>query len=353
MAPPETRRYYSKTQKAELGKDGKAFFYGGDWHFPTVDRTDLASAVKLVGQAPADQQDAIRRYLIRRAKALDCLSLIPDSWHKGTGKVKAPASAGLASNPNGPSQDGTRGWHDETHEQHVGEALSHAQRCASILGDVLGQRDDDDPTGDDHDDGSSSAGDPNAAGLGDMSRALSSHATFAVRTFSADGAVFLEGTPTVYNFDYQVPDKYGTFTERMAPGAAGGCVKQDVMFLFDHRGLPLARTPATLTLWDTPRALRCRATLNDSQVSRDLLAAILAGNVTAMSIGMVVEDDDWNSAYTVRLVKRIGRLIDVSAVGLPANPATEIWVAGSEGARQRDRAWARRRLAQLRERRAA
>ena len=211
--------------------------------------------------------------------------------------------------------------------------------------------------GDDALDGSSSGGGVGSTGYvgsgGDASGSRSG-LTVGVRAAPGEGGeMAVEGLASSVNFDYPVTDRHGTFTERLAPGAFAGVGSQDVIFQIDHAGMPLARTPATMTVWESPAGLRCRAVLSDTQVGRDAYETIRRGDISKMSFGFVVGKDSWSSDCTRRLITRVDRVVDVSGVGFPCNPNTWISVVGADTARTRERAWATRRLNQLRERVAA
>ena len=47
--------------------------------FPIRNRTDLENAIRAVGRAKGDH-DLVRRFVMRRAKALNLSSLIPSNW---------------------------------------------------------------------------------------------------------------------------------------------------------------------------------------------------------------------------------------------------------------------------------
>lgn len=47
--------------------------------FPIRNRTDLENAIRAVGRAKGDHS-LVRRFIIRRAKALGLSNLIPDNW---------------------------------------------------------------------------------------------------------------------------------------------------------------------------------------------------------------------------------------------------------------------------------
>ena len=50
-----------------------------------------------------------------------------------------------------------------------------------------------------------------------------------------------------------------------------------------------------------------------------------------MSVGFVVETDEWSADYTQRSISKFRSLEDVSAVAYPASPTTSIALAGLGG----------------------
>lgn len=72
---------YSAEQRRRLLREGKALRSpsGGPPRFPIVTRADVANAVRLAGHGSGDKQ-LIRRFILRRARALGALDLIPDDW---------------------------------------------------------------------------------------------------------------------------------------------------------------------------------------------------------------------------------------------------------------------------------
>jgi HK97 family phage prohead protease len=326
---------YSAQQVAAMTKHGHAFrLADGTLGFACADREDVERGLRAVEAHPGpSERAAIRRYLARRAREIGCPELVPEG--------RAPDSRGKASDgPTGP-QDGPR-----LHPVYVPRVTVIRDLADAMLhggGDPAPPADlaDGDVTGDDSDDGSSSGGNPQVRSI-DVRAATDD-----------DGQMVLVGAPIQYNVSYQVFDASGAFDEIMAPGVCRDTLTQPTVFLYGHSGMVLARCPASLTLTDTPTALLCRAVLNDTSASRDLYAAVQRRDITQMSIGFVTAEDSWNSDYTQRVVIRIARLVDASAVGNPASPTTWIKVAGSPGptadaARQaRSRAEARARLQEL------
>ena len=140
-------------------------------------------------------------------------------------------------------------------------------------------------------------------------------------------AATVTGTPIVYSVPYTVSDRFGTFTEVVAPGAVSAILPTtDTRFLVEHSGLALARVSSgTLTLTDSPQSLTCRATLDPrSPTASEVIIAVGRGVVNQMSIGMIVVADEWTSDMSHRTITRIGELLDVSVVSFPASPTTSV-----------------------------
>lgn len=146
----------------------------------------------------------------------------------------------------------------------------------------------------------------------------------------------------------------GYFEERVAPGALDGRLSDDVVFLLNHAGMPLARTASgTLELEITPRGLVARTTLDPSApLAADVLSAIGRGDLAAMSFAFTVAREEWDETGDTprRTILEVGRLYDVSVVTEPAYPTTEIGLRSLQAARA---ARAPRDLAGLVRRRAA
>lgn len=71
---------YSAEELRQMLKDGKAFKNpDGDPSYPIADKEDLENAIHAVGRGSGDH-DAIRAYIVRRAKALGASDMLPDSW---------------------------------------------------------------------------------------------------------------------------------------------------------------------------------------------------------------------------------------------------------------------------------
>lgn len=66
---------------AKLGAQGKAFKNpDGHWSFPIETAADLQNAVAAINRAPAGVRDAVKRYILRRAREMNLQHLVPNSW---------------------------------------------------------------------------------------------------------------------------------------------------------------------------------------------------------------------------------------------------------------------------------
>lgn len=152
-----------------------------------------------------------------------------------------------------------------------------------------------------------------------------------VRGLKGSG-VEITGMPIVYDQPYTVRDGWGEFEETMRPGVVSGVISRcDCRFLYNHDGMPLARTTSgTMQLIDTPTGLSFVAKLDKRQaLAADLLIAIERGDVSQMSCGFIVDPtgDEWSADSTQRSIYRFADLLDVSAVCFPASPTTSIQLA--------------------------
>lgn len=266
----EERKDYSDDDRKDMAKSGEAL---PDGSYPIKNKADLQNAIHAVGRGNADHS-AIRKHIISRAKALGAEDMIPDNW-QADGSLKQQNKALIAA--------GERRRKDR-------------HRAVPLMPEVRHFR---------------------AEGL-------------EVRENSKTNELLVSGEPIVYATDYTVTDALGQFTERMAPGVAQDVLpKADVRFLFNHDGLPLARTTSgTMSLQDSDSGLRFTASLDArQQLSNDLAIAIERGDVSQMSCGFIVAQDEWSDDWEDRTIQRFAELLDVSAVTYPASPSTSIGIA--------------------------
>lgn len=74
-ADPYWKRDFSDKQREKLAESGEAMSDGG---FPIVTTADLKNAIHAVGRA--NDPEAAKKHIIRRARALDAVDMLPDKW---------------------------------------------------------------------------------------------------------------------------------------------------------------------------------------------------------------------------------------------------------------------------------
>lgn len=134
----------------------------------------------------------------------------------------------------------------------------------------------------------------------------------------------------------------------------------DVIMQYDHQGRVFARVKNnTLTVDPDERGLLTSADLSGTDIGRQLYQEIAGGYTDKMSFGFTVAEDrresvDSEDGKTVltRYITKVGKLFDVSAVSLPANPGTSISARFLEGAIEEVKA-ERQKAQELAEKRAA
>ena len=138
---------------------------------------------------------------------------------------------------------------------------------------------------------------------------------------AGDDSLIVEGYASNFEVEYDL----GYFKESVARGAFDDVLNDDVRFLLNHTGAPLARTTnGTLELTVDETGLRYRAALADTQDGRDLYKLIKRGDITQSSFAFTIDSDEWSEDRSTRTITKIGRLLDTSAVTYPASPSTTV-----------------------------
>lgn len=105
----------------------------------------------------------------------------------------------------------------------------------------------------------------------------------------------------------------------------------DVVFLRDHEGRVLARTKNDAIVLDIDEhGLHHRTNLGLTGASREMFEDIQAGNYQQMSFSFVVAEDRYDKETHTRLIEKVSKVYDISAVAYPANPFTEIGVSARD-----------------------
>lgn len=147
---------------------------------------------------------------------------------------------------------------------------------------------------------------------------------------AADGgepSYVVEGYASTFGERYEIwKDLDGNnMYEEIMPGAFDECDMSDVIFQFDHCGRVFARNKnGTMTMTVDEHGLLVAADLGTTENARNMYEDIRAGLIDQMSFAFTIEDEAYDKATRTYKVKKIGKLYDVSAVSIPANPGTEI-----------------------------
>lgn len=142
---------------------------------------------------------------------------------------------------------------------------------------------------------------------------------------SGESGVVVSGYAGVFN---QRTDIGGYFYEVIKPGAFAAAIgRDDVSFLIEHGGLPLARTRSgTLVLTEDSHGLKIDTTLDpaDPDVAR-IVPKMKRGDLDKMSFGFYATRQEWDESgdIPIRTIHE-ATLFDVSIVSNPAYHGTEI-----------------------------
>ena len=156
-----------------------------------------------------------------------------------------------------------------------------------------------------------------------------------MRAADDDGEEYtVEGYATTFNDEYLLWSEPGyRFYEKVDRNAFDECDMSDVILQYNHEGRVFARmSNNTLAVHPDDRGLRIRALLGGTEIGRQLYQEIRGGYTNQMSFGFTVAEDtreiqennETGDVVVTRTITKISKLYDVSAVSIPANPATSI-----------------------------
>lgn len=117
------------------------------------------------------------------------------------------------------------------------------------------------------------------------------------------------------------------YCERIEPTAFDEADMSDVIFLYNHEGMVYARRKnGTLSVSIDDHGLYSDADLSTTEMSRQMFEQIRSGLIDQMSFAFTVAEDDFEDGdgKCTRIIKKISKVYDVSAVSIPANPNTDI-----------------------------
>ena len=141
----------------------------------------------------------------------------------------------------------------------------------------------------------------------------------------SDNVITVSGYAAVFNQEATIGDY---FIERIAPGAFSSAItRDDVVFLINHEGLPMARTRSrTLKLTEDERGLFMESELDpDDTDVKLIIPKMRRGDLDKMSFRFTPMKQEWDDTgeLPVRTLLEVG-LSDVSIVTFPAYEGTDI-----------------------------
>ena len=147
-----------------------------------------------------------------------------------------------------------------------------------------------------------------------------------------DDRMIVEGYATTFNDPYVLWSDDGyTVIEQIDRNAFDNTDMADVIMQYDHEGRVFARiSNGTLELNADEHGMHIRADLGGTEIGRQLYEEIKGGYTDKMSFAFTVTDEQVdrqmvdNKRVITRLITKIGKLYDVSAVSVPANDGTSI-----------------------------
>lgn len=149
-----------------------------------------------------------------------------------------------------------------------------------------------------------------------------------------DDGVKVAGYAAVFD---EPADIAGMFSEVIAPGAFREAIgRDDVVFVINHAGLPLARTRSkTLTLVEDSKGLRMETVLDaDDPDVKSIVTKMKRGDLDKMSFAFRATKQEWDDTTEppTRTIREV-ELFDVSIVTTPAYDGTSIALRSLEAAR--------------------
>lgn len=155
-----------------------------------------------------------------------------------------------------------------------------------------------------------------------------------LKTNESDDEYIIEGYAAPYGVKTTIG---GYFTEEIRKDAFIEESMRDVVFLLNHdyNKIALARsrrnnTNSTLKLSSDEKGLYFRASLDvkNNPAAAELYSAVKRGDINQMSVGMIISGQEWlrlDSDLPHRVITKVSRLLDISAVNFPAyEEGTEI-----------------------------
>lgn len=139
----------------------------------------------------------------------------------------------------------------------------------------------------------------------------------------------LEGYPITFNQETLIGDEEWGWIESIDPHAVDEADMRDTCLKYNHNDTSpiMARTRnGSLKLTTDEKGVFMKAELIDTQSNKDFYKMVKAGLLDKMSFAFTVDSEEVdNRSHPVkRIIKRIGKLFDVSVVDIPAYDSTSL-----------------------------
>ena len=157
--------------------------------------------------------------------------------------------------------------------------------------------------------------------------------SFDVKAEETENGSILTGRPIVYNSRTNL----GFFDEVIESGALDSADLTDVRFLVNHdiSKIPMARSRrnngnSTMQFSVDSQGLNLdwvKLDTENNAEARALYSAVKRGDISGMSFMFSIDDEEWEnieSDHPTRHIRKIGSVVEVSAVTFPAYDSTEI-----------------------------
>lgn len=160
--------------------------------------------------------------------------------------------------------------------------------------------------------------------------------TFETRDDETERGIIV-GHPVVYDSETIIG---GQFKEIIHRGALDECDLKDVLFFVNHdtSKLPLARSRRNnenstmqLTVDDEGLKVRAKLDIDNNPSAAELYSALKRGDLDGMSFMFSIAEQDWENLDSetempTRHIRKLKRVMEVSAVNFPAYEDTSIGV---------------------------
>ncbi|BFL46124.1 phage major capsid protein [Lactonifactor longoviformis] len=153
--------------------------------------------------------------------------------------------------------------------------------------------------------------------------------TRAYNVRAADKPLIVKGTVIVFD----KPADMGGYTEFIAGNALDGVDLDNITLLVNHNGtgIPLARSPKTLTLTVSETGLEMRAQLPDTEQGRSVYEAVRRGDLSEMSFAFDIAEYAFDEQKRECTITKIAAVYEISIVNRAAYPQTSVQArAGKE-----------------------